>query len=113
MRRYLLNPGRIVRGIRNARRIARGGGPRHVKLVSVSAPDGVLIPTACVVLEVTAADGHTERFEPDLPVPWPYAWAYRIARRLGVPLVVDLPEERELGWQLGKKPRKRSRAKKK
>jgi hypothetical protein len=29
-----------------------------------------------------------------VPIPFPYAWAYRIARRLGVPLVSSVDPER-------------------
>ena len=39
------------------------------------------------MLEVESRDGTVSRFAPALPVPMPYAWAYRVARRLGVPLV--------------------------
>lgn len=46
-----------------------------------------MIPTARVVLEVETKDGTTARFEPEVPVPWPYAWSWRLARLLNVPLV--------------------------
>ncbi len=32
-------------------------------------------------------------------MPWPYAWAWRIAHRLGVPIVRDVEPE-SLGFQL-------------
>ena len=58
--------------------------------MGVSQPEGLIVPTARVSLEVVGQDGKVTTFEPDVPVPFPYAWAYRIARRLGVPLVSSL-----------------------
>lgn len=86
--RYL-NPLRIRDAVRDIRRISSGGGPRKLRLVEVGEPEGLLVPTARIVLEVESKDGQVVRFEPQLPVPWPYAWTYRVARRLGVPLVRD------------------------
>ena len=86
----LLNPFRIRDAARRVRQVASGGGPKAVRLSGVGQPEGLIVPTARVTLEVIGRDGKTTRFEPDVPVPFPYAWAYRIARRLGVPLVSSL-----------------------
>ena len=91
--RYL-NPFFIRDAVRQIRRVMGGGGPKLVRLVSVGHPEGVLIPTATVTIEVETKTGRKERFEPALPVPWPYAWSYRIARRLGVPLVRSVDPEK-------------------
>ena len=90
----LLNPLRIRNVVRRAREASGGGGPKAVRLAGVSHPKGWLIPRSRVRLEVVARDGGVTRFEPALPIPFPYAWAYRIARRLGVPLISDRDPER-------------------
>lgn len=96
--RYL-NPFRIRAAARDIKRVLAGGGPRLVRLVSVGHPEGWVIPTSTVTIEVEARDGHSERFTPEVPVPFPYAWAYRIARRLGVPVVRSVEPEK-LAFQL-------------
>lgn len=88
--RWWLDPRNFVGGIRDVRRILRGGGPRYVRLAGIGEPEGLLIPTAEVRVEVEARDGTTVELDPRMPVPFPYAWAYRLARRIGVPLISDL-----------------------
>jgi hypothetical protein len=83
----LLNPFRIRRAAQRIREVLGGGGPAAIRVAGVGAPRGLIIPSSRVVLEVRARDGSVTRFEPEVPIPFPYAWAYRIARRLGVPLV--------------------------
>ena len=90
--RYL-NPFKIAAAVREIRRGLGGGGPKAVRLVGVDRPSGWFLPTAAVILEVEGRDGRRERYSPEFPVPFPYAWAWRIARRLGVPLV----RERDAG----------------
>ena len=88
----LLNPFRIrdaVRGIREA----SGGGPKAIRLAGISYPEGWIVPTARVCLEVVGRDGSLTRFEPNVPIPFPHAWAYRIAHRLRVPLVSSIQPE--------------------
>ena len=84
--RYL-NPFKIRDAARDIRRAVGGGGPRYVRLVGVDHPTGWILPSAAVCIEVEGRDGRRERFQPEFPVPFPYAWAWRIARRLGVPIV--------------------------
>lgn len=90
--RYL-NPFRIRDAARQIRRISGGGGPRRLRLVSVGHPEGVIVPTSRITLEVEARDGTKSRFAPELPVPWPYAWTWRLARLLKVPLVRSVEPE--------------------
>ena len=89
-----LNPLRIRAAVRDIRRISGGGGPKKLRLVSVGHPQGVIVPTSEIVLEVTSKDGTTARFAPAMPVPWPYAWSYRVARLLKVPLVRSLEPDK-------------------
>lgn len=90
--RYL-NPFRIRAAAREIKRVSSGGGPSKLRLVSVGHPEGWFLPTSEVVLEAKAKDGTVSRWAPAFPVPWPYAWAWRIARKLGVPLVRSLEPE--------------------
>jgi len=97
--RYL-NPFRIRAAVREIKQVSSGGGPARVRLVSVGHPEGWVLPTSEVVLEIKAKDGTVSRWAPALPVPWPYAWAWRIARRLGVPLVRSFEPE-NVGFEVG------------
>jgi hypothetical protein len=90
----LLNPFRIRHAAHRIREVTGGGGPKAIRLAGVSHPEGWIIPTARVTLEVIAKDGTITRFEPGLPVPFPYAWAYRLARVLRVPLISSINPER-------------------
>ena len=90
--RYL-NPFRIRDAVRRIREVSGGGGPAAVRLAGVSHPRGWILPSTRVTLEVVARDGSVTRFAPELPVPFPYAWGYRIARRLHVPFVSTLDPE--------------------
>jgi hypothetical protein len=89
--RYL-NPFRIRDAARQIRRIS-GGGPRRLRLVSVGHPEGVIVPTSRITLAVEARDGTKTKLEPELPVPWPNAWTWRLARLLKVPLVRSVEPE--------------------
>ena len=91
--RYL-NPFLIRDTVREIRRLSSGGGPKKLRLVRVGHPEGILVPTAEITLEVESKDGNVARFTPALPVPWPYAWAYRVARKLGVPLIRSIDPEK-------------------
>ena len=90
----LLNPFRIRDAVQRIREASGGGGPKAIRLAGISDPDGWFVPAVRVTVEVVSQDGSVTRFRPQVPIPFPYAWAYRIARRLGVPLVSDVDPER-------------------
>lgn len=94
MLRWWLNPLHLRDGVRDIRRILRGGGPKLVRLAGVGQPKGLIFPAAAVRIEVEARDGTKVELDPRFPVPFPYAWAYRLARRLDVPLVGVLDPDR-------------------
>jgi hypothetical protein len=79
---------RDIAGI--AREVRAGGGARRVRLVEVRRPDGLVFPTVSAVVEIETAEGKTVTRRPELPVPFLYAWAYRLAHRLRVPLVSSI-----------------------
>jgi hypothetical protein len=72
------------------KRVHEGGGPGRVHLVRVERPDGWITPTSTAVIEVETQSGEMVRIDPVLPVPFVFAWAYRLARRLGVPVATDV-----------------------
>jgi hypothetical protein len=90
--RYL-NPFRIRDAAREIKRLRAGGGPARIRVARVGEPRGVIVPTAEVELQVQAKDGSVTTFKPTLPVPWPYAWSWRVARKLNIPLVRSLDPE--------------------
>jgi hypothetical protein len=90
--RYL-NPFRIRDAARRIRRISGGGGPKRLRLVSLGHPQGLIIPSSRITLEVETRNGTKTMFQPALPVPWPYAWTWRLARLLRVPLVRSVEPE--------------------
>ena len=79
--RYL-NPFLIRDAIRTGRKALAGGRPRAVRLVGFDGPRGLIIPHAQLTIEVEGRDGHTERFYPEIPLPFFYTWGYRAGRRL-------------------------------
>jgi hypothetical protein len=95
-----LNPFRIRSAYRGARRATQGGGPKLVRLARVREPQGLILPAAELDIEIEKEDGTIETFSVPIPVPWPAAWSYRLARALGVPLVSSLGSEEPIGVSL-------------
>jgi hypothetical protein len=91
---WYLNPFQLTRAARAARSALSGGGPRAVRVTGVGAPEGLILPTSTVSLEVHRKNGTVARFTPEVPVPWPYAWGYRLGRWLGLPVVSDVEPQR-------------------
>lgn len=75
------------------RRIRQEGGPKRVRLEKLERPQGWVFPTSEATVEVEARSGARIRMTPQLPVPWPYAWGYRLARKLNIPLAATLDPE--------------------
>src|ERR687897_971045 len=71
-------------------KINDGGGPRRLRLVRVGRPQGLFLPSSEATVEVETVSGKVVRLRPELPVPFFYAWAYRLARRLGLSLASTL-----------------------
>ena len=96
----LLNPFRIRAAVRAIRETSGGGGPAAVRVTGITSPTGWLIPASQVLLEVKGRDGSITRFAPAFPIPWAWAWGYRVARALDVPIVRGLDPER-IRFELG------------
>jgi hypothetical protein len=92
MRRWL-NPRRLRDNLRKIGAVRRGGGPKRIRVVHVSPPRGVIAPTSDIELEVEAKDGTVTDVQTFIPIPWPYVWAWRIGRKLNLPVVRSLDPE--------------------
>lgn len=91
--RWWLNPFALHRVARDVKSAASGGGPVALRLCKVDEPEGWIFPSAAIALEVVGKDGRITPVEAPLPVPFAFAWGYRLARALGVPLIRDLKPE--------------------
>jgi hypothetical protein len=64
-----------------------------VRLLRLGKPQGVLLTSSKLLVDVDTAAGETVRVDTEIPVPPLYAWGYRLARRLHVPLASALDPE--------------------
>lgn len=94
---WWLNPFAIGRTARDIRRAASGGGPAALRLKGVEHPKGWLFPRSDISLEIVGKDGRLTPFQAAIPVPFAFAWTYRLARKLRVPLVKDVKPEHLAG----------------
>lgn len=78
---------KVPRAVAQARRVAAGGGPSRLRVRGLSQPTGLIIPSLRLKLELEARNGAKADWQPEIPVPFPYAWAYRLSRRLGMPVI--------------------------
>jgi hypothetical protein len=77
------------------------GRPRSLRLVSVEPPKGfILNPDATVTLEVEGGAGTTRHHEQGVPVPRLYAFFWKLATWLRIPLPKRLDFERMARIQL-------------
>lgn len=88
--RWWLNPFHLRDGFRGLRKIAAGGGPKSIRVAGIGLPEGWIVPTSEVRLAIETHDGTKVELDPRVPLPFLYAWAYRLARRLNVPLVASV-----------------------
>ena len=95
--RWLQQIPKIPSALARIRSVVEKGGPKRIRLAGVERPSGLLFPTARLRLEVEARTGAKLRWEPEVPIPFPYAWAYRLSDRLGVPVISSHdPEDLDL-----------------
>ncbi|MFN2612392.1 MAG: hypothetical protein ABR536_03360 [Solirubrobacterales bacterium] len=86
MRRFL-SPKRIRLALQGLKGVRAGGGPRRIKLVNVTEPKGLIVPTSELTFEVEAKDGTANRIKAPVPMPFFYGWGYRIGRALHLPVL--------------------------
>jgi hypothetical protein len=82
-------------------RLFAEGRPRSLRLVSVEAPRGfILNPDATVTLEAESASGVVKQHTQGVPVPRLYAFFWKLATWLRIPLPKRLDFERMVRIQL-------------
>jgi hypothetical protein len=91
--RWWMNPFALHRTAKSIKSAASGGGPAAIRLCKVEHPKGWILPSAEVSLEVVGKDGRVTPIDTALPVPFAFAWGYRLARVLKVPFIRDLKPE--------------------
>lgn len=92
VRRVLLMVHRIVV---DARAFVSGDVQR-ARLLRIEDPKGIIFTASPAVLELEGEDGAVHRFERDIPIPFFYAWGYRIAARLPFLRAIDRDKLRQL-----------------
>ena len=92
--RKLLRPKYIREAARQIGIVRNHGGPKRIHVLHVGRPHGLIVNASDLLLEVEAKDGTHHRIETAVPLPFLYAWAYRLSRILHVPLVSWLDPER-------------------
>lgn len=58
----------------------RGGGPAGIRLKDIHPPEGLIIPTVTVDLEIPLRDGSTTDLSPGFPLVPFLAWPYRVGK---------------------------------
>ena len=90
----MLRPKYIREAVRQLGIVRKHGGPRRVHVLHVGRPHGLILNVSELEVEVEAKDGSRHKIETAVPLPFFYAWAYKLARLLHVPLVSSLDPER-------------------
>lgn len=92
--RKLLRPKYIREAVRQLAIVRKHGGPRRIHVLHVGRPHGLIVNVSELELEVEAKDGTRHKIETAVPLPFLYAWAYRLGRVLHVPVIWRLDPER-------------------
>lgn len=73
--------------------VAKGGGPRVVRLLRVGEPRGLFVPRSEVIVEIEARNGTKVKVDPTVPMPFVLGWAIRLARMVNAPLISAVDPE--------------------
>lgn len=63
------------------------GDIQHARLVSVGDPRGIFSPSSEVTVELEGEDGNVHSLQHDVPIPFPFAWGYRLGKRFNLPIL--------------------------
>jgi len=66
--------------MRAACKAVRGGGPVGLRLIDVHPPEGLIVPTVTVDLELPLRSGAAAELSPGFPLPPPLAWSWRVGK---------------------------------
>ncbi len=71
-------------GIRSSLRagydVVRGGGPAGLRVVDIHPPEGLIVPTVAVDLEIPLRNGSKTTLSPGIPLTPFLAWPWRAGR---------------------------------
>jgi hypothetical protein len=73
---------------------------QQARLVSVGEPSGWFSPSSEVTVELEGSDGKVHSFQRDVPVAFPFAWSYRLGKRLKLPILRNLDPTELMASQL-------------
>ena len=82
-----------VRGLVSDAKAVLSSDNEEVRIVDVTDPKGFVGPRSTVTVEIEGEDGTTRQFDRDIPMPWPWALAYRLSKRFPATKTPDLGEE--------------------
>ena len=82
-----------IRGLVSDAKAVLSSDTEEVRIVDVTDPKGFFGPRSTVTVEVEGEDGTTRQFDRDIPMPWPWALAYKVAKRFPATKTPDLGEE--------------------
>ncbi|MGI8726973.1 MAG: hypothetical protein ACR2K6_04760 [Solirubrobacterales bacterium] len=84
---WYLSPRKIWRTAQGVRDVYRGGGPARISLDGIGGPEGWILPSLPLDLDVVARDGRTVALDPELPLPPLWGIGWKLARVAGVPVI--------------------------
>jgi len=82
-----------IRGLVSDAKAVLSSDTEEVRIVDVTDPKGFFGPRSTVTVEIEGEDGTTRQFDRDIPMPWPWALAYKFAKRFPATKTPDLGEE--------------------
>ncbi len=89
-----------ARGYVSDARAFISGDIQQARLMSVGEPKGWFSPSSEVTVELEGANGNVHSFSHDLPVPFPFAWSYRLGKRFNLPIISSLDPTALMASQL-------------
>jgi len=66
--------------LRAGRDVIRGGGPAGIRIVDIHPPEGLIVLTAQVDLEIALRDGGKTTLSPGIPLAPMFAWPWRVGK---------------------------------
>ena len=66
--------------LRAGRDVIRGGGPAGIRIVDSHSPEGLIVLTVQVDLEIPLRDGGKTTLSPGIPLAPMFAWPWRVGK---------------------------------
>ena len=83
-----------ARSVLSTARTFISGDVQRARIADVSDPKGIFFTKSIARLELEGEDGTVHSFEREVPVPFLWAWGYRLGKRTKLPFIggIDLAE---------------------